>query len=77
MPQRARRGPVGRRTNLFVERNGRLLTPPLSRGVMPGILRGKLIEEGKAEEADLTPKDLESGFYVGNIVRGLIPAILA
>ena len=67
----------GSRTSLFVEREGKLLTPPLSRGLMPGILRGKLIDEGRAEEAELTPADLEDGFFIGNIVRGLIPAKLA
>ena len=67
----------GSRTNVFVERGGKLLTPPLGRGILPGILRAKLIDEGKAEEADLTPGDLEGGFFVGNIVRGLIPAKLA
>jgi len=67
----------GSRTNIFVERDGKLLTPPLERGVLPGILRAKLIEEGRAEEADLTPGDLPGGFYIGNIVRGLIPARLA
>ena len=67
----------GSRTSLFVERDGKLLTPPLTRGLMPGILRAKLIEEGKAEEAELMPSDLEGSFYVGNIVRGLIPAKLA
>lgn len=67
----------GSRTSLFVERDGRLLTPPLSRGLMPGILRAKLIEEGRAEEAELTPADLEAGFFIGNVVRGLIPAKLA
>ena len=66
----------GSRTNLFVERDGKLLTPPLSRGLLPGILRGKLIDEGRAEEAELTPDDLADGFYVGNIVRGLVPATL-
>jgi len=66
----------GSRTSIFVEREGRLLTPPLSRGLMPGILRATLIEEGRAEEAELTPADLEGGFYVGNIVRGLISARL-
>ena len=66
----------GSRTSIFVEREGRLLTPPLSRGLMPGILRARLIEEGRAEEAELTPEDLQTGFYVGNIVRGLIPAKL-
>jgi para-aminobenzoate synthetase/4-amino-4-deoxychorismate lyase len=64
----------GSRTSIFVERDGKLLTPPLSRGLMPGILRAKLIEEGKAEEAELTPADLGEGFYIGNVVRGLIPA---
>jgi len=67
----------GSRTSIFVERDGKLLTPPLSRGLMPGILRAKLIDEGRAEEAELTPADLENGFYVGNIVRGLIPAKVA
>jgi para-aminobenzoate synthetase/4-amino-4-deoxychorismate lyase len=67
----------GSRTSIFVEREGKLLTPPLSRGLMPGILRAKLIEEGRAAEAELTPADLGSGFYIGNIVRGLIPARLA
>ena len=67
----------GSRTSIFVEREGRLLTPPISRGLMPGILRAKLIEDGKAEEADLTPADLQDGFYIGNVVRGLIRARLA
>ena len=67
----------GSRTNLFVERDGKLLTPPLSRGLLPGILRTKLIDEGRAEEAELTPDDLSQGFFVGNIVRGLVPAKLA
>ena len=66
----------GSRTNIFVERHGRLLTPRASRGLIPGILRAKLLDEGKAEEADLTPADIANGFFVGNIVRGLIPAQL-
>ncbi len=67
----------GSRTTIFVERDGKLLTPSLDRGLIPGILRGKLIDEGRAEEADLTPGDLTEGFIIGNIVRGLIPAKLA
>lgn len=62
-------------TSLFVERNGRLLTPPLSRGLLPGVLRQRLIEEGRAIEADLRPADLAGGFLIGNALRGLIPAI--
>jgi para-aminobenzoate synthetase/4-amino-4-deoxychorismate lyase len=67
----------GSRTNVFVERDGKLLTPPLTRGLLPGVLRAKLIDEGRAEEAELTRDDLAEGFYVGNIVRGLVPAKLA
>jgi len=64
-------------SSLFVERGDKLLTPPLGRGLLPGVLRGKLLDEGRAEEADLRPDDLGDGFYVGNIVRGLLPARLA
>jgi para-aminobenzoate synthetase / 4-amino-4-deoxychorismate lyase len=63
-------------TSLFVERDGRLLTPPLARGLLPGVLRATLLEEGRAVETDLRPEDLESGFFVGNAVRGLIAATL-
>ncbi|MCA1654614.1 MAG: chorismate-binding protein [Sphingomonadales bacterium] len=63
-------------TNIFVERDGTLLTPPLERGIIPGILRAKLIEEGRAREADLTVEDLQRGFFIGNILRGLMPARL-
>jgi para-aminobenzoate synthetase/4-amino-4-deoxychorismate lyase len=63
-------------TNIFVERDGTLITPPLSRGLLPGILREKLIDEGKALEGDLKPADLYDGFYVGNVLRGLIRARL-
>lgn len=61
-------------TSLFVERDGRLLTPPLSRGLLPSVLRRELIEKGLAAEADLTVADLADGFLVGNSLRGLIPA---
>jgi para-aminobenzoate synthetase/4-amino-4-deoxychorismate lyase len=64
-------------TSLFVERDGRLLTPPLARGLLPSVLRARLIEEGRAEEADLRPEDLADGFLIGNSVRGLIRARVA
>ena len=63
-------------TNIFVPHNGKLRTPPLSRGLLPGILRERLIASGEAEEADLVAADLVDGFYVGNAARGLIPAVL-
>jgi para-aminobenzoate synthetase/4-amino-4-deoxychorismate lyase len=64
-------------TSLFVERGGRLLTPPSVRGVLPGVLRQRLIDEGRAEEADLVAADLVRGFLIGNAVRGLVRARLA
>ena len=67
----------GSYTSIFVERDGRYLTPPIARGLLPGLLRARLIEEGRAEEADLTVDDLTDGFYIGNAVRGLIKARLA
>jgi para-aminobenzoate synthetase/4-amino-4-deoxychorismate lyase len=63
-------------TNIFVERGGRLVTPPLTRGLLPGVLRARLIEEGLAVEGDLTPADLLHGFLIGNALRGLIRAKL-
>ena len=64
-------------TTIFVERDGKYLTPPLKRGLLPGLLRARLIEEGKAQEADLRVDDLADGFMIGNAVRGLIRARLA
>jgi para-aminobenzoate synthetase/4-amino-4-deoxychorismate lyase len=64
-------------TSVFVERDGKYLTPSITRGLLPGLLRARLIEEGKAEEGDLTLDDLADGFLVGNMVRGLIKARLA
>jgi para-aminobenzoate synthetase/4-amino-4-deoxychorismate lyase len=62
-------------TSLFVEREGRLLTPPLSRGLLPGVLRARLIDEGRVAESEVVPADLAGGCLIGNALRGLIPAI--
>ena len=64
-------------TSLFVERDGVLLTPPLGLGLLPGVLRGALLDTGRAVEAALTRADLADGFYLGNALRGLMPAFVA
>ncbi len=64
-------------SNIFVEREGVLLTPPLSLGLLPGVLRAELIEKGRAVESHLRVADLADGFFIGNSLRGLIPARLA
>jgi para-aminobenzoate synthetase/4-amino-4-deoxychorismate lyase len=63
-------------TNLFIERGGKLLTPALSSGLLPGTLRAELIETGKAQEAILTLADLHDAeaIFLSNSVRGLIRA---
>ncbi|MDE2620687.1 MAG: aminotransferase class IV, partial [Sphingomonadales bacterium] len=63
-------------TSIFLDRDGVLLTPPASRGLLPGVLRGALLADGRAREADLTLDDLAGGFLIGNALRGLIPATL-
>ena len=66
----------GSRTNVFARIDGKLLTPPLSAGVLDGCLRRALIEEGRCVEATLMPEDLEGAekVFLGNSLRGLIPA---
>jgi len=64
-------------SNIFVEHDGVLLTPPARLGLLPGVLRQSLIDSGRAREAELTIADLEQGFFIGNGLRGLVPAALA
>ncbi|OQA33351.1 MAG: putative branched-chain-amino-acid aminotransferase [Betaproteobacteria bacterium ADurb.Bin341] len=66
----------GARSTVFVERDGRLLTPPLDSGALPGVLRAELLASGQAVEATLYPADLAGGFWLGNAVRDLRPARL-
>jgi 4-amino-4-deoxychorismate lyase/para-aminobenzoate synthetase/4-amino-4-deoxychorismate lyase len=64
-------------STLFVERGDKLVTPPASRGLLPGILRQSLIDMGEAIEGDLRIADLERGFFIGNAARGMVAATLA
>jgi branched-subunit amino acid aminotransferase/4-amino-4-deoxychorismate lyase len=69
----------GTRTNVFVEaEGGQLETPPVSSGLLRGVLRQELIDTGRAREKVLSADDLQRAraFYVGNSVRGLIRARL-
>jgi para-aminobenzoate synthetase/4-amino-4-deoxychorismate lyase len=70
----------GTRTNLFIEIDGRLFTPALTCGLLPGTLREELLDlpRAAASEAVLTPQDLLAAdrIYLGNSVRGLVRAEL-
>jgi len=65
-------------TSLFIEKDEQLFTPPLSAGLLPGILRAELIKTRQATEQTLTIDDLTSTdkIYLGNSLRGLILAKL-
>lgn len=68
----------GSRTNLFVERDGVLLTPPISSGLLAGTLRQDIIEQSSltVEERVLSVADLDAAerIFLGNSVRGLVQA---
>ena len=59
--------------NLVAERDGRLLTPPVHCGLLPGTYRSHLLELGKVEEEIITVEDLQrcSRVYLVNSVRGM------
>ena len=62
-------------TNLFVQKDDGLVTPPLSCGVLPGVLRADLLAQGKVREEIITVADLDEGqVLLGNSLRGLISA---
>lgn len=65
--------------NLAVEKGGRLVTPPLSCGLLPGVMREELLERGELTEGIVTPDDLRSAgeFLLFNSVRGIRRAMLA
>jgi para-aminobenzoate synthetase/4-amino-4-deoxychorismate lyase len=61
-------------SNLFVQLDGKLVTPSLSCGLLPGTLRAEMLENGKAVEGILTRADLAraESLFAGNSVRGLV-----
>lgn len=74
-----RRGEVteGSFTNVFVETGASWYTPPVSCGLLPGVLRQVVLETRReAEERVLRPEDLLSadGVWLCNSVRGTVRA---
>ena len=67
-------------TNVFIDIGEPVLdTPALTSGLLPGVLRGSLLEQVTTREAVLSEADLRAAkaLYVGNARRGLIKARLA
>jgi len=65
----------GGRTSVFVVRAGRVFTPPLGDGALPGIARRLLVESAGVSEASLSWGDLEGaeGVFLASALRGVIP----
>ena len=66
-------------TNIFVKIAGQWLTPPLSSGCLPGVLRRKKIEDTSCKVKIVTFADLQDAekIRVGNALRGEIDAVLS
>lgn len=62
------------RHNIFIRKNGELITPPLSAGVLHGIYRQKLIDKEKVIEKAITLEDLKNcdEILLTNSVRGAV-----
>ncbi|MFC0340520.1 aminotransferase class IV family protein [Paracoccus niistensis] len=62
-------------TTLFFDRGEGLRTPPLSCGLLAGVLRAELLTGGHCREEKLLADDLpQVRLWVGNALRGLMPA---
>lgn len=64
--------------NLVLDMDGERYTPPLDCGLLPGVLRGRLLEEGVVRERVLAKEDLARAraLWLVNSVRGWMPADL-
>ena len=62
-------------SNIFFVRNGKLYTPDLSCGLLPGILREYLCETENVEEAVIYPAELRQyeECFVTNSLMGIMP----
>ena len=70
--------------NMFVRFDNRLITPPISEGALPGIIRAALLEQTQIdglliEEAPIEMARLEKAdaLYVSNSVNGVVTAAFA
>jgi para-aminobenzoate synthetase/4-amino-4-deoxychorismate lyase len=70
----------GSYTNIFLQKDGKLITPPISCGLLPGVFRSHLLQKYPefVEEASFTRQNIEQAdaLYVGNSVRGLVRVAL-
>ena len=63
----------GTTSNIFIEENGALITPPLSEGILAGITRRKIIEEREVKQETISINRLKQAdkIYLTNSFIGL------
>ncbi len=68
----------GARSNIILEISGKLYTPPVSCGLLNGVYRQKMLDEGTCVEKILYKKDLinADNIYCVNSVRGMKKVVL-
>lgn len=65
-------------TTLFFDAGAGLATPPLTSGLLPGVLRDEMLAQGQCVESVLVGADLPRvRLWVGNSLRGLSAAVWA
>ena len=64
----------GSRSNIVLLMAGQLFTPPIESGLLNGVLRQKMIDEGKLKEKKLYLEDLKKAekIFCINSVRGIV-----
>jgi para-aminobenzoate synthetase/4-amino-4-deoxychorismate lyase len=70
----------GGRSTVFVKLNGKWYTPPLSAGVLPGVMRAVLLDDAvwAAQERSLSLDDVRKAeqIVMCNALRGVLPATM-
>lgn len=72
----------GGSSNFFVVSGGRLVTPPVGSGLLPGITRAAILELARgagigADEAHVWPLDLQRAdeLFLSSSIRGVLPVV--
>lgn len=65
----------GATTNIFFWRNGKLYTPPVASGILPGVMRRCIMEHLEVQEAIFQYKDVMASeeVFVTNALLGIMP----
>ncbi|MCP4337544.1 MAG: aminodeoxychorismate synthase component I [Desulfobulbaceae bacterium] len=61
-------------SNIFIEKDSNMFTPPLQSGLLNGTFRRFLLDHGTVQERILKRQDIDTAdiVYVGNSIRGLV-----